>query len=174
MPGAPEKENSSATTAEWLESPYLAHVAARVAHQLNLGRDDREDLLQELRIGLWEAGPDVRVGSRWLFQVATHKAVDLLRRQVRRRHRDEAFADWKGSPGHDLELDHLLHVRVARLPASLRNFYELRYRQGLSEREIARSLGRCRASVRWLDQRCRQELAGQGSRSPRPARAATR
>jgi DNA-directed RNA polymerase specialized sigma24 family protein len=93
---------------------------------------------------------------------------------VRRRNRDQAFADWKGNPDHDLELDHLLHVRVARLSASLRKFYELHYIQGLSEREIARSLGLCRASVRWLDRCCRRELAGQGSLSPRPASAATK
>lgn len=174
MPGTREKEDCSATAAEWLESPYLAHVAARVAHQFNLGRDDREDLLQELRIGLWQGRPDVRLGARWLFQVATHKAVDLLRRQVRQRHRDHAYADWKGDRGDDLELDHLLHVRVAQLPASLRKFYELHYIQGLSEREIARSLGLCRASVRWLDRCCRRELAGEGSLSPKPALATTR
>jgi RNA polymerase sigma factor (sigma-70 family) len=163
MAGARDQGNFSATTAEWLESPCLAHVARRVAHQHDLVRDDLEDLIQELRIALWEAGLDVRVTARWLFQVANHKAVDLFRKRVRHRRRDRVFTDIKGSASHDLELDHLLHARVARFSPSLRKFYDLRYLQGLSEREIARSLGLCRGSVRWLDRCCRRELAGQSS-----------
>ena len=149
----------SATTTQWLDSPYLARAAARVAQQYNIGQDDVQDLLQELRIALWEIGPEVSVGAAWIFHVASHKAVDFLRRQARTRNRDRSFADGRDCPTHDLELDHLLHVRVAQLPAPLREFYDLHYRQGLSEREIARRLGLCRASVRWLDQRCRRRIA---------------
>lgn len=158
-----DRGNCSATTAEWLESPYLAHVAGRVAHQHDLVRDDLEDLIQELRIALWEAGLDVRVSARWLFTVANHKAVDLFRKRVRRRRRDRVFTDIREHASHDLELDHLLHARVARFSSSLRKFYDLRYLQGLSEREIARSLGLCRGSVRWLDRCCRRKLAGRSS-----------
>jgi RNA polymerase sigma factor (sigma-70 family) len=150
---------ASATTAQWLDSPYLARAAARVAHQHGLGREDVQDLLQEIRIALWELGPEVIVGAAWVFQVAGHKAVDLVRRQARTRNRDRSWADWSDCSSHDLELDHLLHARVSQLPAPLRDFYDLRYRQGLSEREIARRLGLCRASVRWLDQRCRRRIA---------------
>ena len=151
---------NSPTTAEWLESPYLAHVAGRVAHQQNLVREDLEDLIQELRIALWEAGPDVRVSARWLFQVANHKAVDVFRKRMRGRRRDRVFIESRETASHDVELDHLLHARVARFPPSLRKFYDLRYLQGLSEREIARSLRLCRGSVRWLDRCCRRELVG--------------
>lgn len=165
MAGARLSEDCSAESGEWLESPYLAHVAARVVYQHGLGSDDLEDLLQELRIALWEVGADVRVGARWLFQVANHKAVDLLRGRVRRRKRDRAFAERKLSSVPDLELDHLLHARVDRFPVSLRTFYGLRYLEGLSEREIARRLGLCRASVRWLDRCCRRRLTGSSSPS---------
>lgn len=161
MSGARVQGNCSATTVEWLESPYLAHVAGRVAHQHDLVRDDVEDLVQELRIAVWKAGPEVRVSARWLFQVANHKAVDLFRKRLRRR--DRVFTGSGGTESHDPELAHLLHARVARLPHSLHEFYDLRYLQGLSEREIARFLGLCRGSVRWLDRRCRRELAGQRS-----------
>ena len=43
--------------AEWLDSPRLGYVAARVAYQRGLGPDDLADLIQEIRIALWEAGP---------------------------------------------------------------------------------------------------------------------
>ncbi len=163
MSVARDRGNPSATTTEWLESPYLTHVAGRVARQHDLVRDDLEDLIQELRIALWEAGPDVCVSARWLFQVANHKAVDLFRKRLRRRRRDRVFTDSREDASHDPELDHLLHARVARFSPSLRRFYDLRYLQGLSEREIARSLGLCRGSVRWLDRCCRRELSGQNS-----------
>jgi RNA polymerase sigma factor (sigma-70 family) len=164
MSGIPSTEcRGAATAAQWLESPYLARAAARVAYQYGLGAEDLEDLLQELRIALWEAEPEVRVGASWIFQVASHKAVDFLRRQARTRHGDRAFAGSPESGTHDLELDHLLRARIARLPSRLREFYKLHYQQGLSEREIARSLGLCRSSVRWLDRCCRRRIAGQGS-----------
>jgi DNA-directed RNA polymerase specialized sigma24 family protein len=83
------------------------------------------------------------------------------------------FTDVRENASHDLELGHLLHARVARFSPSLRRFYDLRYLQGLSEREIARSLGLCRGSVRWLDRCCRRELGGQNSASPSPRLAAT-
>jgi len=52
----------------------------------------------------------------------------------------------------------LLHARVAELPARLREFYDLRYVQGWSERELVARLGLCRASVRWLDYTCRRAI----------------
>jgi RNA polymerase sigma factor (sigma-70 family) len=161
MSGIPPIERRAATAAQWLESPYPARVMARVAYQYGLGPEDLEDLLQELRIALWKAEPEVRVGASWIFQVASHKAVDFIRRQARTRRGDRAFAGSTARPAHDLELDHLLHVRVARLPASLRKFYDLHYQQGLSEREIAERLLLCRSSVRWLERCCRQRIAGQ-------------
>jgi RNA polymerase sigma factor (sigma-70 family) len=147
-------------TAEWLESPYLSRVAARIAHQYGLGADDVPDLLQEIRIALWSMGPETLVGAAWVFQVASHKASDFLRRQVRARHRDRLVAGSRERPTHDVELQHLLRARVARLPTRLREFYELHYRQGLSEREIAQRLSLCRSSVRWLDQCCRRQITG--------------
>jgi DNA-binding transcriptional regulator LsrR (DeoR family) len=57
-----------------------------------------------------------------------------------------------------------LNARVGELPRRLHEFYELRYHEGLSERELARRLHLCRASVRWLDRCCRQTLLGGASR----------
>jgi RNA polymerase sigma factor (sigma-70 family) len=147
--------------AEWLDSPRLGHVAARVAFQRGLGRDDLADLIQEIRIALWEAGPTVRVPEAWLHQVAHHKAIDIVRERGRRRQRDREVRYSQGGPtAAKAELDHLLHVSVAGLPARLRQFYALRYENGYTQREIAVSLGVCRATVRWLDRCCRRHLVG--------------
>src|SRR5712692_6268184 len=153
------EQGSGTTTGEWLESPYLGRVAARVAHEYGLGADDLADLSQELRIALWEQGLATKVSAAWVFRVASHKAVDLLRQLVRTRRRDGAFMTIAARPCHDLEIDHLLHAKAASLPPKLKAFYALHYQQGLSEREIGRRLGMCRASVRWLDHCCRKFVA---------------
>jgi RNA polymerase sigma factor (sigma-70 family) len=149
---------------EWLQSPYLTRVATRAAHSIGLGPADIPDLLQEIRIALWRAGRrmGVRVGSVWLFQVASHKAVDILRRRIRSREIEQDFTT--STPAAQsprlTELGHLLHARASRLPPPLREFYDLHYGHGWSEREIAARLGLCRQSVRWMDRICRRRLAG--------------
>ncbi|MDQ2870144.1 MAG: sigma-70 family RNA polymerase sigma factor [Acidobacteriota bacterium] len=158
----PESAGSprSPRAADWIQSPYLAGVAARVARSKGLAPEDVPDLLQEIRIALWRAGSETRVGPSWLFQVANHKAVDFLRRRVRMREIEREFMTAADPPAGDSELGHLLHAQASRLPARLSEFYDLHYGQGLSEREIAARLGVCRQSVRWLDRRCRLGIAG--------------
>lgn len=147
---------------EWLESPYLGRVAARAARQHGLQEDDLPELLQDLRIAVWQAGDRAPVTAAWIFGVASHKAVDMVRLKTRAHRNDQDLAAISSRSGRDLELDHLLRARVDSLPERLRQFYDLHYAQGLSEREIARSLGVCRASVRWLDKCCRRFVAGRG------------
>jgi len=160
MPVRWDKERGSGTTpGEWLESPYLGRVAARVAQEYGLRPDDLPDLLQELRIALWKQGLDQRVGEAWVVRVTRHKAVDLLRQRMRTRRRDGVFTTIAARPWHDPEIDHLLHAKAESLPPKLKAFYALHYQLGLSEREIGRRLGICRASVRWLDHCCRQFVA---------------
>ena len=158
----PEAFGSSRSprTAEWIQSSYIAGVAARVGRSKGLTPEDIPDLLQEIRIALWRAGPETRVGPAWLFHVANHKAIDFLRRRVRTREIERQFMAAVDQPEGEPELGHLLHAQTSRLPARLREFYDLHYGQGLSEREIAVRLGVCRQSVRWLDRRCRLGIAG--------------
>ena len=140
---------------DWMRSPYLDRFVARVAHGYGLSASDLEDVAQETRIALWETGPDTRVTAALVTHIAGNKAVDLLRRLIRRRATDRTAVLTNGAPPEDGELRHLLNARVAALPQRLHAFYELHYWQGLSEREIGRAWGLCRASVRWLDHRCR-------------------
>lgn len=144
----------------WIDSPSLVGLVKRVAARYRIGVDDVPDLVQETRIALWETTSPGPPSTALAMRVATNKAVDLVRSMVRRRARDRV-ASWSspGDPG-DAELRHLLNARVDELPRRLHEFYELRYHEGLSERELARRLRLCRASVRWLDRCCRRSLLG--------------
>ncbi len=106
-----------------------------------------------LKIATYEAGRPVRP---WLYTIATHQAIDALRRNGRHptvsldSDRDEADADWP----HWLrvlesrEADPLEHVQgkerrrlvrasVERLPNFLKQVVILAYYQGLKYRDIA-------------------------------------
>jgi RNA polymerase sigma factor (sigma-70 family) len=154
----------SLTAGEWLESPYLPRLAARIAAQFGLKPQDVPDLLQEVRIALWRAGSDQRVNVSWISRTAEHKAADHWRRkrheQERLVHAPEVRIPITDS---NAELLHLLRARAAILPTPLRKFYALRYEEGRSEREIALRLGLCRGSVRWMDEVCRKWLRGRGA-----------
>ena len=130
---------------------------ARVVSHYQISREDAEDLLQEIRIALWEAGQEL-VGAAWVARVASHKAVDLVRRRVRARAHLRTYMALQEGRRPEPEVGLLLQARVAELPARLREFYDLRYVQGWSERELAVRLGLCRASVRWLDCTCRRAI----------------
>lgn len=154
------------TVGDWLESPYLARLATRVGVQYALKSEDVLDLLQEVRLALWRAGPDLRVNVSWIFRTAEHKAADYWLRTRRERERTSDVLD---SPepqlGDDGELLHLLRARAAILPSALRRFYTLRYEEGRSEREIASRLGLGRSSIRWMDEKCHRWLRGPDSTS---------
>jgi len=149
------------TVREWLESPYLRRLATRVGVQHALQSEDVLDLLQEVRLALWRAGPDLRVNVSWIFRIAEHKAADYWRTTRQQRECTSDVADSPESrPGDDAELLHLLRAKAAILPSALRKFYALRYEEGRSEREVAARLGLCRGSIRWLDEKCRRSLQG--------------
>jgi RNA polymerase sigma factor (sigma-70 family) len=149
------------TVAEWLESPYLQRVASRVGYRYGVPSQEISDLFQELRLGMWKAGADSMVNVTCVFHTANHKAIDLKRRL---RHQENALpsAETRQQPSvGDPGLLPLLRARVALFPKNLRDFYRLRYEQGLSQREIAQRLGMCRGSIRCLDRRCLRMLKGQ-------------
>lgn len=155
------------TAGDWLESPALSRFVTRLAGHYSLSEDDVPDLLQETRIALWRLGTATNVSAAWLFRVISNKAVDLVRQLRRARACDRTLAQTVPGGFAEPDLEHLLHARVAELPARLRDFYRLRYVEGWSEREIASQLGLCRSSIRWLDHSCRNRIVGQ----PKPTRA---
>ena len=147
-------EISPSTSREWLESPRLIAIARHVASRKALSPDDLPDLLQEIRIALWKAGMDQSVNATWIFHTAEHKAIDLWRQSL-----SHAIAVGSRTPdpacrAGDPELVHIVRARAASLSGSLRDFYDLRYEQGLSERVIAERMQVSRSSVRWMERRC--------------------
>jgi RNA polymerase sigma factor (sigma-70 family) len=160
---------SAQTVAEWLESPYVGRVASRVGYQYGLLSHEVPDLLQELRLALWKAGLSLSVSPAWLFQTASHKAIDLLKA---RRRRAEVALEPHTLPASasavDLTLSCLLRSQADRLPGDLRRFYALRYEQGLSQREVAQRLGMCRGAVRTLDRRCLRRIGALHRGDPGP------
>jgi RNA polymerase sigma factor (sigma-70 family) len=156
-----EASARSAAVAEWLESPYLSRIASRVAYEYGLHPQDVPDLLQDLCLALWIAGPNTAVNATWIFRTAGHKAMDVLKRRRRLSSRAKPDSTASSSPRlRDPDLSHLLRSRAARLPDKLRRFYRLRYCVGLSQREIGQQLGMCRSSVRWLELRCLRMMKG--------------
>ncbi len=96
---------------------------------------------------------DHEINASWVFQTAKHKVVDLKRQsQIEELDLDPSPRSSSDEPEH--ELLHLLRARAATLPAPLREFYSLRYVQGLSQRETARHMGVGRKSIRLMDARC--------------------
>lgn len=146
-------ETCPSTAREWLESPRLDSIARYVASRKALAPDDLPDLLQEIRIALWRAGMDRPVNATWIFHTAEHKAIDIWK-QSHAVDGDPRTPDPAGTGG-DPELVHLVRARAASLRGSLREFCDLRYEQGLSERLIAERLNVSRSSVRWMEHRCR-------------------
>ncbi len=160
-PASKTRPPGGLTSTEWLESSYLIHLVTRVATARGIPSDEMPDLLQEVRIALWQAwgsSPDLLVGPAWIARTADHKAVDALRRISRRRTHDQLAGMLQERSQDKPDLHYLLRAAVSELPHRLRAFYELHYSQGWSERETARRLGLCRASVRWLHELCRRQL----------------
>jgi RNA polymerase sigma factor (sigma-70 family) len=149
-----------ASAEDWLASPYLDRLVARVASSHSVPAAELQDLIQETRIALWRAGLESPVSAALVVSIARNKAVDVVRHLARRRAKRREAGFLPTAPEVDAELHHLLSLRIAALPLRLREFYRMHYVQGLSEREIGRAWGLCRASVRWLDRRCRNRLAG--------------
>jgi RNA polymerase sigma factor (sigma-70 family) len=145
----------------WLEAPELGELVAQIATRYHVAPADIQDLVQETRIALWKLGPEAQVSSAWVIRTATNKVVDHVRSRLRARVREKTFAGLALGGSRDPDLEHLLRAHLATLPLGQRQFYELYYVWGMSEREVARELGMCRASVRWLDRCCLRAIAGE-------------
>jgi RNA polymerase sigma factor (sigma-70 family) len=159
--GSRETEISPSTAREWLESTRLPPIARRVASGHALSPDELPDLLQEIRIALWQAGMEHPINATWVFRTASHKAIDLRREKLTHPDNLELTEDL-ARESLDQELVNLLRARAAGLSQSLREFYELRYEEGLSQRVIGKRMGLCRSSIRLLERRCLAAMGAPG------------
>ena len=159
--GFPRPEGAS-TAGEWVESRSLARLVSHVAGLKNLGAEDSEDLLQEVRLALLQRGPDLQVNSTFVFQTAKHKAIDIVREHCRGR-----VEEWIAAPAVSPELKSLIRARVASLAGPLQVYFRLRFEGGLSQCQISGRLDISRRSVRWLESRLLRALAGRNTRLAR-------
>ena len=116
-----------------------------------------DDLAQDTMVSVLRR-PTQSGGRAWLATVARNLAVDRFRGGTRRARREEAAhvhdssAGRVGSP-EDLIADAQIHRHVAeavaRLAEPFRQAIVLRFYEGLSAAEIARTLGQPEGTIRW-------------------------
>lgn len=143
------------------ERPLLAFALRRLDDRM-----DAEELVQETLVRLWRAAPrfDRSKGSVdcLVFTIAARVLVDILRRRRPERRvpeRETHVAD------HADRTDAMLTVRqgMATLTPEHREVLELAYYRGLSQREIAGTLGIALGTVKtrtWWALRHLQALLG--------------
>ena len=107
-----------------------------------------EDVLQEVFLEVWRRGPsfDPRRGTltSWVFVIARSRALDHLRRRVPEP-RDPHATEFNGAD-EESEIDHLLGewrltALLSDLPSDEARILSLRFRDGLSQSEIAERTG---------------------------------
>lgn len=136
--------------------------------RLTLREDVAEDLLQELFLRLHRCSGfgQAASGRAYARRVAIHLAFDWRRRQ--KRHRltslpDDDLADARGSPLQDLidreALEQVLEA-LARLNASRRDVFVLRYIERLSVEQVSEMVGKSAHHVRSLCHKAIIQLRG--------------
>lgn len=181
----------------------LAQVVRSVLRRL--GRDEGpqlfDDCLQEARVCLWQLGPRLETLSgpaRALYARACvrHAVTALLQREYRQRgpviSLEELMGDlpttghlaagrsWPPVTGTDGWLDEVVHDVLSRLVARLtesdRQMLDLYYAHGMTDGEIARSLGLSRSCVEQRRSRLIRRLrrAAQATEGRAPTRTETK
>jgi RNA polymerase sigma-70 factor, ECF subfamily len=109
-------------------------------------------VVQEVFVAVWKDAsrfdPTRGAVGPWLFSLARHKAIDLVRRESNvRRHTVDADLSFEEAPD-DVAREAWLNVRrdrvraaVAELPDSQREALELAFFSGLTHVEVAERLG---------------------------------
>jgi RNA polymerase sigma-70 factor (ECF subfamily) len=150
-------------------APFLLGVARRVVRDTALA----EDIVQEILSGLWSDPTrfDPARGSlRSFLGVQAHRrAVDTVRGEVRRQHREERYSSEGASRAEELEpIDCLADVQVIReaiehLPDDQRAAVELAFWHGRTHREVAAVLaipeGTAKSRLRLAQAKLAQLLA---------------
>ena len=121
-------------------------IALRVLRDPGLA----QDAVQEAFLGAWRTAaafdPARGSASTWLLTLVHRRAVDVVRREQRRR--TEPLPDEPADAAGQADDDALVRDRrravqeaVARLPADQRRALELAYYGGLTQSELAEALG---------------------------------
>jgi len=128
----------------------LGGVAFGLARRILRDQALAEDAVQEAFLAVWRGAarfvPERSRASTWVLMLVHRRAVDLVRRQERRRtdpldglpeEQDPIAAD---IPWQRLERERVLHA-LAQLPEREREAIELAYYGGFTQSELAERLG---------------------------------
>jgi len=119
-------------------------LVMRVAYHLTASRDEAEDIVQDVFIGLPEALRklgEVSSFPSWLRRVTARTALMRMRGEKRRRQSPIEGAVGAAAPAHDgIERDAIAGA-LASLPADLRTAFVLKEIEGYSHAEIAMLMG---------------------------------
>jgi RNA polymerase sigma factor (sigma-70 family) len=157
---APAYEAQPAEQSRWFADQIQAHESQLKSylHGSFPTIRDVDDVVQESYFRVWrrQLARPIKSAKAFLFQVARHLAIDSLRHE-----RASPFADVmdlarlyviEDRPGvveavcTNEEID-LLHAAIDTLPARCREIVVLRKLHGLSQKEIARTLGISESTV---------------------------
>ena len=123
-----------------------------LASQVTGGDRFAQDVVQEVFVALWkDAGrfdPERGALAPWLFSLARHKAIDLVRREANvRKHTAEVDLEFREAPD-DVDREAWLNLRrdrvreaIDQLTESQRVALELAFFSGLTHVEVAERLG---------------------------------
>lgn len=154
---------------EALVDRYQAPIF-RLAMRVLRDRSQAEDVAQDTFVAAWRKLPTLiepAAFKGWLYQVATRRSLDLLRRRRPQQPLDEdqaadpvlaAVHDPADSAVRNAELEDFRRV-LAELPEDLRTCWMLKELDGLSYDEIGGAVGVHPSTVRGRIARARRQLA---------------
>ena len=147
----------------------------RLALRMCGNEADADEVAQEAFLSAWKGLPNFRGESRfstWLYQLTTHAAIDLLRREKRQAAAEDidgiTAADDAPSPQQQAErAETRREVRAAlmQLPEEYRQVLLLRFMQELSYEEIGQALKLPAGTVKSRLNRAKAQLKDILSRS---------
>lgn len=129
---------------------WLRELARRLA-----AAGESDDLAQETWVAALEGSPEVRGGLRpWIAGVVRHLASGLRRKHARRAQRERSAARPEALPStvelvERVDTEERLARALLALDEPVRTTLLLRFHEGLSAAEIARSQGVPDSTVRW-------------------------
>ncbi len=156
-------DGSVADRSRWFQGALAEHVTAlvRYASRITGDTDSAQDVVQDAFLRLWQAERAEVTGREreWLYLVCRNRALDVLRQQSRRRQirhtaGEEIAARSSGTvPSESVERRQALAAAlraVDKLPERQAEVLLLRFRKGLSYREIAAATGLSVSNVGYL------------------------
>jgi RNA polymerase sigma-70 factor (ECF subfamily) len=132
---------------------YNAQICTYLARMVGSDEEGR-DLAQETFLKVWRALPGIHDESQfvgWLYRIATHTAIDHLRRRkfrwpFRKNHEEYNVMSIAGPEEQVVEAEQIKQV-LAQIPPKYRACLLLQLVAGFTQREIAESLNLSEKSI---------------------------